>query len=101
MKLRHAAALALVGWYLMMPPDQNSNLKPGAPRFFVPAILARAPLFEWSFAYPQDHFEREQDCESALARRRQNATQDARRDGSILIRDQLQFKSEQLRLARC
>jgi hypothetical protein len=25
MKLRHAAALALVGWYLMLPPEQYSK----------------------------------------------------------------------------
>ena len=26
MKLRHAAALALVGWYLMVPPTSTDNL---------------------------------------------------------------------------
>ncbi|MFZ0887809.1 MAG: hypothetical protein WA005_05095 [Candidatus Binataceae bacterium] len=31
MKLRHAAALALVGWYLMVPPGEKSGLPPDAP----------------------------------------------------------------------
>ena len=38
MKLRHAAALALVGWYLMLPPDQNPAL---------PARDITAPISEW------------------------------------------------------
>src|SRR6185312_12144148 len=35
MKPRHAAALALVGWYLMMPP-------------WNPALDANAPLSKWA-----------------------------------------------------
>ena len=31
MKLRHAAALALVGWYLMVPPTENGQLNLHAP----------------------------------------------------------------------
>ena len=39
MKLRHSAALALVGWYLMLPPDQNPAL---------PATRdITAPISEW------------------------------------------------------
>ena len=34
-KLRHAAALALVGWYLMVPPPHSKRIRP-------------APLSEWS-----------------------------------------------------
>jgi hypothetical protein len=40
MKLRHAAALALVGWYLMMPPA--SSLDPDSSTY-----LAKAPLSQW------------------------------------------------------
>jgi hypothetical protein len=31
MKLRHAAALALVGWYLMMPPSDGHSIDRNAP----------------------------------------------------------------------
>jgi hypothetical protein len=38
MKLRHAAALALVGWYLMVPPSTDE----------------RAPLFQWEVVASYD-----------------------------------------------
>jgi hypothetical protein len=38
MKLRHAAALALVGWYLMVPPLASSQ---GL------AVNLHAPLWKW------------------------------------------------------
>jgi hypothetical protein len=31
MKPRHAAALALIGWYLLLPPKQGLIVKPAAP----------------------------------------------------------------------
>jgi hypothetical protein len=31
MKLRHTAAFALVGWYLMMPPIKGGDVNEGAP----------------------------------------------------------------------
>jgi hypothetical protein len=37
MNLRHAAALALVGWYLMQPPSDNSHGRPDSD----------APLPQW------------------------------------------------------
>jgi hypothetical protein len=37
MKPRHAAALALVGWYLMVPPYNDNDLKP----------QTGVPLYEW------------------------------------------------------
>ena len=37
MKVRHAAALALVGWYLMIPPMYKNNDEPDT----------SAPLSEW------------------------------------------------------
>ncbi len=57
MKFRHAAALALVGWYLMMPP-----LKP-APAI---GVLANLPLSEWLafLSYPN-----QPDCERARTAR--------------------------------
>ena len=45
MTLRHATALALVGWYLMMPP-LLPRLSEGEPDFFGP--LALAPLYQWT-----------------------------------------------------
>jgi hypothetical protein len=41
MKPRHATALALVGWYLMVPPFQ------GLPSPFVSRAYIDAPLNEW------------------------------------------------------
>ena len=35
MKLRHAAALALVGWYLMVPPAGIVFPDPNSPRIFM------------------------------------------------------------------
>ena len=41
MTTRHITALALVGWYLMIPPLQNPNGDPSGPRNL------RAPISEW------------------------------------------------------
>jgi len=42
MKPRHAAALALVGWYLMIPPLQSANRDdPSGPRDL------HAPISQW------------------------------------------------------
>jgi len=38
MKLRHAAALALVGWYLMLPPQHGGSAD----------FNTHAPLSEWT-----------------------------------------------------
>jgi hypothetical protein len=46
---RHAAALALVGWYLMRPPGPNN----GAPDF-------RAPLSQWTYS---GSFDSAKDCQ--------------------------------------
>jgi hypothetical protein len=52
-KLRHAAALALVGWYLMMPPvGENGKNDTGAP-------LNRS--------HHRHTFDSAHDCEKALA----------------------------------
>jgi hypothetical protein len=52
MNLRHAAALALVGWYLMTPPMGK----------YGPNEMA--PLSRWEHPYT---FDSARDCESALA----------------------------------
>jgi hypothetical protein len=49
-KLRHAAALASVGWYLMVPPRENDNS----------AKLRIVPLAEWI-----DSFDTAKECRDA------------------------------------
>lgn len=51
MKPRHAAALALVGWYLMMPPVTSDG-----------RIQKDAPLSRW---YIFSNFETKEECEKA------------------------------------
>ncbi len=53
MNLRRAAALALVGWYLMLPPNQP--LPPYAP-------LTNVPLSRWSISSAYDAAD---DCNAA------------------------------------
>lgn len=51
MKPHHAAALALVGWYLMVPPlDSKGN------------VLLSAPFNAWEI---EMHFDQAGDCEAA------------------------------------
>jgi hypothetical protein len=47
MKPRHAAALALVGWYLMIPPHLHWNRQRVT-------FSSDAPLREWKVAQPFD-----------------------------------------------
>jgi hypothetical protein len=44
MKLHHAAALALVGWYLMVPPPAYKDGKP------LVGVNLDAPLSEWTIS---------------------------------------------------
>jgi len=53
MKSRHAAALALVGWYLMVPPRDGST------------IDTKAPLAQWE---NWSSFDSAAECESAAKR---------------------------------
>ena len=54
LKSRHLAALALVGWYLMMPPDSAK----------IPhEVDAEVPLARWIVV---SSFETEENCEKAL-----------------------------------
>jgi hypothetical protein len=57
MKLRHAAALALVGWYLMMPPVVPDPKHPG--NF---AAIKGTPLSYWEKI---GSFDTAKDCEDA------------------------------------
>jgi hypothetical protein len=54
MNLRHAAALVLVGWYLMVPP-----LSPSGPHY---VVLRGAPLSEWII---DESFDSAAECEQA------------------------------------
>ncbi len=67
MKLRHAAALALVGWYLMMPPLKGKS------------VVADAPLSAWKIV---DRFDTAADCEnsssSLLKQAKKTASQEER-----------------------
>src|SRR5882762_6308677 len=76
MKLRHAAALALVGWYLMIPP-----LTQIAPDSYKMPRDTSAPLSKW-FRSPVDHFDTLQDCEAELASRREALAMAARLNGT-------------------
>ena len=51
MKLRHAAALALVGWYLMVPPPIGKG----------EMIDLKAPLAKWNH-WGESPFKTEKDC---------------------------------------
>ena len=59
MKLRHVAALALVGWYLLCPPMRFDHLENPSDR---PRIFLNAPLAEWDI---QGRYDSAQECESA------------------------------------
>jgi hypothetical protein len=66
MNLRHAAALALVGWYLMVPPFKPHKLQPS---FTIPSLEARilntdAPLSRWEIYVASDSAD---ECEASKA----------------------------------
>lgn len=52
MKLRHIAALGLVGWYLMVPPIENGQLN------------LHAPLNQWGIDSSYDSAD---DCQEVIA----------------------------------
>jgi len=58
MKLRHAAVLALVGWYLMMPPIESCL---GA---FSGGSCEQTPLAKWQIRVTRDSLE---ECEKSKA----------------------------------
>ncbi len=54
MKPRHSAALALVGWYLMVPPMTPDG---------APYIDATAPIYTWEIV---KNFDRAKDCDATI-----------------------------------
>lgn len=61
MRRAHAAALALVGWYLMLPPLKRE----GPPKPSTPVkIEATAPLSRWHIISTGKPFKRKRDCEA-------------------------------------
>ena len=74
MKTRHAAALALVGWYLMAPPlgpAKCSNPNPlwgsGSGIQCQAKIETQAPLRQWKRVPDSQEFEHKTDCERAIS----------------------------------
>jgi hypothetical protein len=78
MSLRHAAALALVGWYLMTPPLGPINCSTVEPRpaneWAGPAIKrcqakieSQAPFRQWTRVPDTQEFEYKTDCERAIS----------------------------------
>ena len=66
MNLRHVAALALVGWYLMVPP-----LTPGGGPH---KVLFHAPLSKWEVGVEHDT---KAECEDSLRESIKNMDRDA------------------------
>jgi len=68
MNRRHAAALALVGWYLMTPPCRpvshwNNGEQAGGSCF----IESQAPIRQWTRVPDRRQFEYKTDCERAIS----------------------------------
>jgi hypothetical protein len=59
MKPRHAAALALVVWYVLVPPFEE----PQDPRSSEPQFIQQAPLYEWLIIETYDN---ESNCKGEL-----------------------------------
>ncbi len=106
MKLRHAAALAVVGWYLMVPP-------PGQPRSTGANTAPpndNAPLNQWTI---RNSYDSAQACEAAKQKDRDTATTNVDKqhhlaeqrqglwpnnfsDQGFLVADQLEYATEAL-----
>jgi hypothetical protein len=72
MKPRHAAALALVGWYLMTPPLGPAKCSRGdCPNIGCVSCQAKiesqAPLRQWKRVPDSQEFEHKMDCERAIS----------------------------------
>jgi hypothetical protein len=64
---RHAAALALVGWYLMVPPVRLvKSGRDGDHEWREYSIEPEAPLREWTRPKPQE-FEYKTDCQRVIS----------------------------------
>jgi hypothetical protein len=79
MNLRHAAALTLVGWYLMMPPDST-----------VPhSVDSTAPISRWSII---TDFDSADTCKQALTELQKKNSDPAKLDATGRLR---RFKKRQ------
>jgi hypothetical protein len=76
MKPRHAAALALVGWYLMMPPHGPTKCSNPNPLGWSESgnvvqcqarIESQAPFRQWKRVPDSQEFEHKMDCERAIS----------------------------------
>ena len=102
MNLRHAAALALVGWYLMLPP----LTKRGPDSYDLPPDTS-APISKWTYSSVLDHFDTEEECKTELTNRQslvearvrsQNMESRFGHEGGRTI---TQYYSESVKAARC
>ena len=82
MKLRHAAAMSLLGWYLMIPPD--------VPRPYDSSHWrSRVPVAGWTTV---DSFSSSGTCKVALEKTVRNARQKQQSDNpSVRVADHLKF----------
>ena len=72
MKLRHAAALALCGWYLMLPPFTGDLSHPGA------STDPSRPLSKWLPAWRTSAFDSATACTHALSNLQEETVKDAK-----------------------
>src|SRR5580700_5233337 len=97
MNSRHAAALALVGWYLMTPPlgpTKCSSADPGhANEWAGPLsvqcqakIESQAPLRQWKRVPDSQEFEHKADCERAISN---DCHREIEPDGTSSLEDEL------------
>jgi hypothetical protein len=75
MKPRHAATLALLGWYLMIPPLTQK----GPDTFGLPPDTS-APLSKWTYART-DLFDTKEECETELKNRQDSSARGIRSEG--------------------
>ncbi len=75
MNLRHAAALALVGWYLMYPPMDRKGMP-----------SKDAPLQEWGLL---NSFGTKDACESSLSRMKEQAKLPQPENSLVVVPDQV------------
>ena len=66
MKSRHAAALALVVWYLMTPPCRSVNSRPNS-GYGSCLMDSQAPLHEWVRVPDTKEFEYKTDCQRSTS----------------------------------
>jgi hypothetical protein len=101
-RIREAAAITLLGWYLMIPPLSQK----GPDSFGLPPDTS-APYSKWIYNQVRDHFDSEDDCKNELAGRVNLAERGANGDpmmanfGHSLGGGLASMINEQTKLARC